>query len=145
MLFVHGACVRDGAWWWHRTAELLQAEGMPSATAVLPSCGEAEDPAGASGPGLPEDVAAVRRLLIEDDAPTIVIAHSYGGILTAEAAAGVESVRHLLLIASYVPEVGESLSSFADGSPAPFLDADDGTFGVRPDLLVDTFLQDCDS
>ena len=23
IVFVHGACVKDGAWWWHRTAELL--------------------------------------------------------------------------------------------------------------------------
>ena len=23
VVFVHGACVRDGSWWWHRTAGLL--------------------------------------------------------------------------------------------------------------------------
>ncbi|MDI1289092.1 MAG: alpha/beta hydrolase, partial [bacterium] len=65
---------------------------------------------------------------------------------TAEAAAGIETVRHLLLISSYLPEVGQSLSDFGDGSPAPFLDVDldAATFGVRPELLVDTFLQDCD-
>ena len=88
----------------------------------------------------------MRQVLQDSDEPTIVVAHSYGGIVTAEAAAGVGSVRHLLLISSYLPEVGQSLSSFGDGSPAPFLDVDldAGTFGVRPELLVDTFLQDCD-
>jgi pimeloyl-ACP methyl ester carboxylesterase len=67
--------------------------------------------------------------------------------VTAEAAAGIASVRHLLLISSYLPEIGQSLSEFGDGSPAPFLDIDPtaGTFGVRPDLLTDTFLQDCDA
>jgi hypothetical protein len=30
----------------------------------------------------------------------MVVAHSYGGIVTAEAAAGVEGVRHLLLVSS---------------------------------------------
>jgi hypothetical protein len=30
------------------------------------------------------------------DEPTVVVADSYGGIVTAEAAAGVRSVRHLL-------------------------------------------------
>jgi pimeloyl-ACP methyl ester carboxylesterase len=76
-----------------------------------------------------------------------VVAHSYGGIVAAEAAAGVESVRHLVLVSSYLPEVGQSLSDFGDGGPAPFLDVDPdtGTFGVRPELLVDTFLQDCDA
>jgi len=146
VVFVHGACVRDGAWWWHPTAELLREQGVSSVAAVLPSCGEAGVPAGAGGPGLTEDVAAVRQMLQRGDEPTVVVAHSYGGIVTAEAAAGVPSVRHLLLVSSYLPEVGQSLSDFGDANPAPFLDVDldAGTFGVRPELLVDTFLHDCD-
>ncbi|MGW0948176.1 alpha/beta fold hydrolase [Streptomyces sp. NPDC002623] len=146
VVFVHGACVRDGSWWWRRTAELLQERGVLSVAPALPSCGEAGLPAGVGGPGLPEDVAAVRQTLLDSDEPTVVVAHSYGGIVTAEAAAGVGSVRHLLLVSSYLPEAGQSLSEFGDGGPAPFLDVDPdtGTFGVRPELLVDTFLQDCD-
>ena len=146
VVFVHGACVRDGAWWWHRTGELLGERGVASAAPLLPSCGEAAEAAGAAGPGLDDDVAAVREVLAASNEPTVVVAHSYGGIVSAEAAAGVESVRHLLLISSYLPEVGESLSSFGDSAPAPFLDIDPigGTFGVRPELLVDTLLQDCD-
>ncbi|MDJ1138469.1 alpha/beta fold hydrolase [Streptomyces iconiensis] len=146
VVFVHGACVRDGSWWWHRTAELLQERGVPSVAPALPSCGEAGPPGGADGPGLPEDVAAVRKVLLDSDEPTVVVAHSYGGIVTAEAAADVGSVRHLLLVSSYLPEVGQSLSDFGDSGPAPFLDVDPeaGTFGVRPELLADTFLQDCE-
>jgi pimeloyl-ACP methyl ester carboxylesterase len=145
VVFVHGACVRDGSWWWHRAAGLLQERGLASLTPALPSCGETGRTAGAEGPGLPEDVAAVRRVLQDGDEPTVLVAHSYGGIVAAEAAAGIESLRHLLLISSYLPEVGQSLSDFGDGGPAPFLDIDAGagTFGVRPELLVDTFLQDC--
>jgi pimeloyl-ACP methyl ester carboxylesterase len=146
VVFVHGACVRDGSWWWHRTAELLQERGVESASPALPSCGETGDVAGAGGPGLPEDVAAVRKLLQQGDEPTVVVAHSYGGIVAAEAAAGVDSVHDLVLISSYLPEIGQSLSSFGDGSPAPFLDVDVelGTFGVRQELVEQTFLQDCD-
>ncbi|WP_433555471.1 alpha/beta fold hydrolase [Pseudonocardia xinjiangensis] len=147
VVFVHGACVRDGWWWWHRMTGLLEERGMPSVAPALPSCGETGIPGGAGGPGLAEDVAAVRQVLQDSDEPTVVVAHSYGGIVTAEAAAGVASVRHLLLISSYLPEVGQSLSEFGGGTPAPFLDVDldAGTFGVRPELLVDTFLQDCDA
>jgi pimeloyl-ACP methyl ester carboxylesterase len=146
VVFVHGACVRDGAWWWHRTAELLLEQGVPSVAPNLPSCGEGGRPAGIDGPGLPEDVAAVRQALKGSDEPTVVVAHSYGGIVTADAAAGVGSVRHLVLVSSYLPEVGQSLSDFGDGTPAPFLDIDPdgGTFGVRPEFLAETFLQDCD-
>jgi pimeloyl-ACP methyl ester carboxylesterase len=147
VVFVHGACVQDGSWWWHRAAQRLQERGVTSVAPALPSCGETGLPGGTDGPGLVEDVAAVRRVLQDSDEPTVVIAHSYGGIVTAEAAAEVSSVRHLLLISSYLPEVGQSLSDFGGGSgPAPFLDIDPdaGTFGVRPEMLVDTFLQDCD-
>lgn len=147
VVFVHGACVRDGSWWWHRTAELLREKGVTGVAPALPSCGETGEPGGTDGPGLVEDVAAVRQVLQTGDEPTVVVAHSYGGIVTAEAAAGIASVRHLLLISSYLPEPGQSLSDFGVGGPAPFLDVDPdaGTFGVRPGLLVDTFLHDCDA
>ncbi len=146
VVFVHGACVKDGAWWWRRTGELLAERGIASEAPALPSCGETGAPPGAEGPGLADDVAAVRQVLAASDEPTLMVAHSYGGIVTAEAAAGVETVRHLLLVSSYLPVVGESLASFGDEEPAPFLDIDPehGTFTVRPDTLAETFLQDCD-
>jgi pimeloyl-ACP methyl ester carboxylesterase len=142
---VHGACVKDGSWWWHRTAELLAEHGVASEAPALPSCGETGEPTNAQGPGLAGDVAAVRNVLTASDEPTVVVAHSYGGIVTAEAAAGVDAVRHLLLVSSYLPEVGQSLSSFGGEEPAPFLDIDPegGTFTVRPEALAETFLQDC--
>ncbi len=146
VVFVHGACVKDGYWWWHRTAELLAERDVASEAPALPSCGEMGESTGATGPGLADDVAAVRQVLTASDEPTVVVAHSYGGIVTAEAAAGVGSVRHLLLVSSYLPEVGQSLSSFGGEEPAPFLDIDPvgGTFTVRLDVLAETFLQDCD-
>jgi pimeloyl-ACP methyl ester carboxylesterase len=146
IVFVHGACVKDGSWWWHRTGELLAEQGLGSEAPALPSCGETGEPTDGAGPGLAEDVAAVRHVLTASDESTVVVAHSYGGIVTAEAAAGVEAVRHLLLISSYLPEVGESLASFGGEEPAPFLDIDPegGTFTVRLEALAETFLQDCD-
>ena len=90
VVFVHGACVKDGSWWWRRTGELLAERGVASEAPALPSCGETGEPTDAQGPGLAEDVAAVRHVLTASDEPTVVVAHSYGGIVTAEAAAGVE-------------------------------------------------------
>lgn len=146
VVFIHGACVKDGAWWWHPTAELLAKDGVVSETPALPSCGEIGLAPDAQGPGLADDVAAVRLALSSSDEETVVVAHSYGGIVAAEAAAGIGSVRHMLLISSYLPEVGESLSSFGGEEPAPYLDIDPegGTFAVRPESLAETFLQDCD-
>jgi len=141
VVFVHGACVKDGSWWWHRTAEVLAARGVASEAPLLPSCGET----GARGAGLAEDVASVRQVLTASGEPAVVVAHSYGGIVTADAVAGVDAVRHLLLVSSYLPEPGQSLSSFGGEEPAPFLEIDPerGTFTVRPETLAETFLQDC--
>jgi pimeloyl-ACP methyl ester carboxylesterase len=117
VVFVHGACVKDGSWWWHRTAELLAERDVASEAPALPSCGETGEPTGAQGPGLVEDVAAVREVLTASDEPTVVVAHSYGGIVTAEAAAGVDAVRHLLLVSSYLPEVRASPRSAVRSPP----------------------------
>ena len=146
VVFVHGACVSDGSWWWHPTGELLTERGIASQAPALPSCGETGEPVSAQGPGLADDVASVRAVLEAGDEPAVVVAHSYGGVVTAEAAAGVAAVRHLLLVSSYLPEVGQSLSSFGGEEPAPFLDVDPegGTFTVRREALAETFLQDCD-
>src|SRR5262249_26075155 len=131
--------------WWQPTADLLRDAGVHSAAAKLPSCGEGTASAGATGPGLPEDVAALRALLASHDEPTVVVAHSYGRLVTPPAAVRLEAVRRVLLISSSLADVGESLSSFGDGEPAPFLDVDPGagTFGVRPELFADTFMHDC--
>ena len=145
VVFVHGACVKDGSWWWHRAGELLSRHGVVSVAPLLPSCGEAGQPATAQGPGLAQDADAVREVLAATDEPTVVVAHSYGGIVSAQAADGLKAVRHLVLVSSYLPEVGQSLASFGGPEPAPFLDIDPGagTFTVRRDALAGTFLQDC--
>jgi hypothetical protein len=41
VVFVHGAFVRDGAWWWAPAARLLSQRGIASTAVALPSCGEA--------------------------------------------------------------------------------------------------------
>ena len=102
-------------------------------------------PTNAQGPGLAEDVSAVREMLTASDQPTVVVAHSYGGIVTAEAAAGVAAVRHLLLVSSYLPEVGQPLLVRRRGA-RPFLDTIPraAPSPSAPDALAETFLQDSD-
>ncbi|GII80652.1 hypothetical protein Sru01_56340 [Sphaerisporangium rufum] len=144
VVFVHGACVRDGAWWWSRVAALLGERGVASEAVALPSCGEDGRAPGTGGPGLADDVAAVRRVLA-GGGPVTAVGHSYGGVVITEAAAGVPEVTGLLYIAAFLPEPGESLATFGGGEVPPYLDpAADGTFGVRREMLQDLFLQDCD-
>jgi hypothetical protein len=44
LIFVHGACVRDPAWWWSRMAAPLSDHGIATLAVPLPSCGEAGEP-----------------------------------------------------------------------------------------------------
>src|SRR4051812_46007004 len=144
VVFVHGALVRDGAWWWHRVGELLSARGIPSIAPALPSCGETGLLPGHLGPGFVDDVVSVRAHLVDSDEPTVVVAHSYGGMVGAEAAHGLQRVEHLVYITSVLPLPGESLGSYSD-EPAPWIDidAEAGTFALRPEFAPGTYLQDC--
>lgn len=146
VVFVHGALVRDGAWWWHRTAAILAGQGISSVAALLPSCGETGRAPGHDGPGFADDVVSVRAELVAFDEPTVVVAHSYAGCVVSEAADGLQQVQRLVFISSVLPEPGESLSSFAgEGPPPPWIDVqpDVGTFALRPEYARDRYLQDC--
>lgn len=143
VLFVHGALVRDGAWWWGPTADLLRARtGVESRVVRLPSCGETE-----AGGGLTEDAAALRRAL--DEVPeALLVGHSYGGTVIAEAGEH-PAVSHLLLVSSYLPPVGASQGSIMSGEPDPVAvrQDDDGRIvvdGYDADSFGARFLQDAD-
>lgn len=146
LIFVHGALVREGQWWWQRTAELLhERTGIRSKAIALPSCGEAT-PAEISG-GLAADSAALRGALDEVDS-AIVVGHSYGGTVIAEVGEH-PAIAHLLYISSYLPDIGQSQGEIMSGESDPVSIGDNGdgtlsvsgydaaSFGAR-------FLQDAD-
>ncbi|MFJ3381534.1 alpha/beta hydrolase [Curtobacterium sp. NPDC090217] len=146
LIFVHGALVRDGAWWWQPTADLLfERTGINSRAVELPSCGETASgrPAG----GLVADAAALRAALDEVD-EAIVVGHSYGGTVIAEAGSH-PAVRHLLYVSSYLPDVGQAQGAIMADEPDPVSigDAGDGTLGVTGYDAASfgaRFLQDAD-
>jgi pimeloyl-ACP methyl ester carboxylesterase len=132
LLFVHGALVRDGAWWWQPAADLLERRtGIRSRAVALPSCGEgvAGDHPDAVG-GLVADAEALRRELDTVD-EAIVVGHSYGGTVIAEAGAH-PAIRHLLYISSYLPDIGQAQGAIMSGEPDPVSIGDngDGTLSV---------------
>jgi pimeloyl-ACP methyl ester carboxylesterase len=132
LIFVHGAMVRDGAWWWQPTAELLfESTGIRSRALELPSCGEAAAEDGTSG--LAADAAALRAALdgIDKAADAIVVGHSYGGTVIAEAGAH-PAIRNLMYISSYLPDIGQAQGMIMSGEPDPVHVGDngDGTLGV---------------
>jgi pimeloyl-ACP methyl ester carboxylesterase len=54
-----------------------------------------------------EDVAATKRMIAQQDGPCVVVAHSYGGAVTTEAANDPKVVA-LVYVAAHMPDAGES-------------------------------------
>jgi pimeloyl-ACP methyl ester carboxylesterase len=145
VVFVHGALVFDGAWWWHRMVGPLAALGMDTRAVELPSCvAPPVPPVGALG-DMRADADAVRAALDEEDGPVVLVGHSYGGMVITDAAAGREEVRHLVYVTSVMPDLGETMADFG-GEPGPWMhpDPDGGTMGVKAELVPAAFMQDCD-
>lgn len=140
LIFVHGACVRDAAWWWSRMVGPLADLGIETVAVPLPSCGEAGEQLG----DLYDDVDACRQAIAAVEGPVVLLGHSYGGMVITEAGAD-DRVSRLLYLTSVMPDDGQSQAELTGSEPAPWLDpGEDGTIGVHPDLIRDFFLQDCD-
>jgi len=135
VVLVHGAWA-DGSGW-AKVIELLHEEGYSPVAVQNPLT------------SLADDVETVRRLVEAQDGPTLLVGHSYGGIVITEVAHKCPNVVGLVYVAAWVPEVGENLGILASlGSPAP------GGAAVRPDkygmlwidreLFAESFCQDVD-
>ena len=103
VVLVHGAFA-DGSSWAEVVA-ILQARGL-KATAV-------QNPL----TSLAADVAATKWVLDRQDGPTVLVGHSYGGVVITEAG-GHEKVASLVYVAAMGPEVGEPFSDLAQKFPA---------------------------
>ncbi len=140
LIFVHGACVRDAAWWWSKMTEPLAARGIATATVALPSCGEA----GAALGDLYDDVAACRDVIRSAGGPVVLCGHSYGGMVITQAGAD-ERVTELIYVTSVMPDTGQSQAELIGSEPAPWMrPGADGTVAVDPEMIPRLFLQDCD-
>jgi len=122
IVLVHGAFCSPGHW--DYLADALDARGLRSVRADLPSMRMASA-------SFPDDVEHVRRLA--GDTPSILCGHSYGGAVISQAAPVVPGVLHLVYLASFLPDVGESTFDWImkrpmEGAPLEF--HDDGTATV---------------
>jgi pimeloyl-ACP methyl ester carboxylesterase len=101
VVLVHGAW--HGSWCWEPLRELLENRGIKTHAPDLQSGGEQVQ-------GLTDfytDAEAVRQLTDSINAPVVLAGHSYGGNLVTQASAGSANVKHLVLIATVMFDVGE--------------------------------------
>jgi pimeloyl-ACP methyl ester carboxylesterase len=98
-LFADGSC-------WSEVIAWLQAAGL-NATAV-------QNPLTT----LPEAVASVQRVLARQDGPTVLVGHSFAGMIVTEA--GIDpKVSALVYVAARAPDAGEDYTAVAKTFPAP--------------------------
>lgn len=112
LLLVHGAW--HGSWCWEPLRTLLENDGWRVDTVDLPSVGSSHH-------GMYDDAQAIREAI---NGPTVIVAHSYGGIPATQAAAGQPNVQHLIYVAAFQPDIGDSLLGMVGGTPPPWWQED---------------------
>jgi pimeloyl-ACP methyl ester carboxylesterase len=123
VVLVHGAW--HGAWCWDEVAERLRADGTPVVAVDMPSV--------AAGGDMYDDARAVRDAIAAVDGETVVVGHSYGGVVITEAAAGMAGVRHLVYLTAFMLDEGESLLATVGGALPPWIAVPDGKAMIVPD------------
>ena len=103
IVLVHGAWA-DGSSW-SKVIPLLIAKGY-HVTAV-------QNPLSS----LPDDVAATKRAIDQQDGPVILVGHSYGGAIISEAGNN-PKVAGLVFVAAFGPDTGETLATTAKDFPS---------------------------
>jgi len=103
VVLVHGLFA-DGSSW-GKVIPLLQAKGLHVTAVQNPTT------------SLADDVAAVRRVLALQDGPTVLVAHSYGGMVISEAGTD-PKVSALVYIAARAPDAGEDYPALTKKFPA---------------------------
>lgn len=107
VVLVHGAW--HGSWIWDPVLPLLRDQEIDPVTIDLPSSH--------TGGDLYADAEAVRKLVLFGDQETVLVGHSYGGVVITEAALALPSVRHLVYLCAALLDAGESVTGASGGSP----------------------------
>ena len=108
VVLVHGGFV-DGAGW-EGVYKILKKKGYDVSIVQNPTT------------SLADDVAATKRILAAQDAPVILVGHSYGGAVITEAGNN-PKVAGLVYITAFAPDKGESVATLIKdpppGAPVP--------------------------
>ena len=108
VVLVHGAW--HGAWCWASLQAELDRRGIASIAIDLPGHGSSTLPLG----GLHDDAAHVTATLdhlgLRGLNDVVLVGHSYGGAVITEAAVGRDDLSHLVYIAAFALEDGESVN-----------------------------------
>ena len=127
VVFVHGLFA-DGSSW-SEVIPRLQAAGLNVTSVQNPLT------------TLPEAVASAERVLARQDGPTVLVGHSFSGMIVTEA--GVHpNVSALVYVAARAPDAGEDYTALAKTYPTPPASAGIVFDGDEGRLSEEAFLRD---
>jgi pimeloyl-ACP methyl ester carboxylesterase len=120
IVLVHGAFVDQTSW--KPVADILTKKGY-NVTLV-------ENPL----TSLAADVDATKQALAKQDGRTVLVGHSWAGVVITEAGND-PKVSALVYVSAFAPDVGESLASLAKAGPAT-----EGTAAIHPDAKGNLYI-----
>jgi pimeloyl-ACP methyl ester carboxylesterase len=131
IILVHGAWA-DGSSW-SKVIPILEKAGHKVIAVQMPEH------------SFSDDVATVKRAIELVQGPTVLVGHSYGGMVISNAAYNNTNIKGLVFIAAVAPNEGQSISDFVDVKKLPkdLLITDSAGFVYfNPSKFHDTFAQD---
>ena len=142
-VLVHGAW--HGAWCYEKLIPALQARGHRALALDLPGHGHDETPAHAVT--LAAYVTRVGEALASVHEPAVLVGHSMGGMVIAQAGEDyAPSLRSLVYLTAFLPASGQSLADFrADPAVTDYLrtDREAGVVHLDPAQARHAFYHDC--
>jgi pimeloyl-ACP methyl ester carboxylesterase len=134
IVLVHGGFV-DGAGW-EGVYNILKRDGYSVSIVQNPTI------------SLEDDVAVTKRALAAQDGPTVLVGHSYGGVVITEAGND-PKVSALVYIAAFAPDKGESVGTLIKDPPPgapvpPILPPQDGFLFLDKAKFPASFAADVD-
>jgi len=121
-LFADGSC-------WAEVIARLQAAGLNATSVQNPLT------------TLPEAVASAQRVLARQDGPTVLVGHSFSGMIVTEAGMH-PNVSALVYVAARAPDAGEDYTALAKGFATPPASAGIIFDGEEGRLSEEAFLRD---
>lgn len=145
VVLVHGAW--HGAWCWATFQAELDRRGVASHAIDLPGHGTSLEPLG----GLNHDAAHLAATLDHLDlTDAVLVGHSYGGAVITQAAAGRSDVAHLVYVAAFALDAGESVMGALRSLDRHDVDLGaamqfhgDGTSTLNPELAAAALYGSC--
>jgi pimeloyl-ACP methyl ester carboxylesterase len=113
IVLVHGAFAEPSSW--DKVARILRHKGFHVTEVANPLT------------SLDDDVAATKAVLDAQDGPTVLVGHSWAGVVIGEAGDN-PKVSALVYIAAFAPDTGETLAALSANGPTPA-----GMKAIRPD------------